>query len=64
MFIQKPADIRPSEITDKKIYLKRRRFPARGGHRAAGGVASGLFLPAGVRGRAETVRRAQERLSC
>ena len=43
MFIQKPADIRPSEITDRRIYRQRREFL-----RAAGIAAASLFLPVAV----------------
>ena len=43
MFIQKPVDIRPSEITDCRIYRQRREFL-----RAAGITAASLFLPLAV----------------
>jgi len=47
MLIKKPADIRSSEITDKKLYLRRREFL-----QAAAGVAAAA---AGVSGATETL---------
>jgi sulfoxide reductase catalytic subunit YedY len=41
MLIKKPDDIRPSEITDKRVYLSRRNF-LRGAALAASTVATGL----------------------
>jgi len=40
MLIKKPSDVKSSEITDKEIYLNRRKFMA-----AAGVMAAGLALP-------------------
>ncbi|UCE90504.1 MAG: mononuclear molybdenum enzyme YedY, partial [Pseudomonadota bacterium] len=46
MLIKKPADIRPYEITDRQVYLKRREF-MRGAGLALGSLAAGaLSLPA------------------
>ncbi len=46
MLIKKPADIKPSEITDKSVFLQRRRFlrdaVAAG---ATAGLAPGLLIP-------------------
>ena len=39
MLIKRPADIRSSEITDKKLYLNRREFIRRAGGTARGGGA-------------------------
>ncbi len=44
MFIGKPSDIKPSEITDRKVYLQRRRFLGVAGLSAAG-VAAAAALP-------------------
>lgn len=43
ILIKKPADIRPSEITDKDVYLKRRQFLQRAGLLTAGATLSGLM---------------------
>lgn len=43
MLIKKPADILPSEITDKAVYLSRRRFLLAG---TAAALATGVALPA------------------
>jgi sulfoxide reductase catalytic subunit YedY len=40
MLIKKPSDIKSSEITDKEVYLNRRKFMA-----AAGVMAAGIALP-------------------
>ena len=48
MLIKKPGDIRPSEITDRALYLDRRRF-IRGAGLAVAGIA-GLGLLAGCEG--------------
>ena len=48
MLIKKPADIRPSEITPKELYLNRREFiKSAGAVAAAGSVFAGLdtFAP-------------------
>lgn len=49
MLIKKPADIPSSEITDKKLYLNRRKFLAMAGAASAAGAvgfaAKGLFRP-------------------
>jgi len=44
MLIQKPADVRPSEITPRQVYLDRRRFLRQAGAAAIAGSA--LWLPA------------------
>jgi len=44
MLIKRPDDIKSSEITDKKLYLNRRRFIQAAGLGAAG-IGSGLLLP-------------------
>ncbi len=44
MLIKRPDDIKPSEITDEKIYHQRRAF-LRAGSRAALAVATGAALP-------------------
>ena len=41
MLIKRPADIRSSEITDKKLYVNRRQFI-----QAAGAVAGAVREPA------------------
>ncbi len=47
MLIQKPADIRPSEITSKKNYLNRRKF-IQSGALAGGSLLTGQSLAAVV----------------
>ena len=42
MLIKKPSDIKPSEITDPKVYLNRRLF-MRGAILAGSAVATGLI---------------------
>ena len=52
MLIQKPAYIRPSEITSKDNYLNRRQFIKAGtiaGALAAAGPAAGAIVPDGRR---------------
>ena len=44
MLIKKTPDLKPSEITDKELYLNRRRFLQSSGGMLAG-IASGLLLP-------------------
>ncbi|HHH39950.1 MAG TPA: protein-methionine-sulfoxide reductase catalytic subunit MsrP [Sedimenticola sp.] len=48
MLIRKPADISPSEITDRALYLERRRFLQRAGLMAA--AAAGVSLLSGCEG--------------
>ena len=45
MLIKRPDDIKSSEITDKKLYLNRRRF-IQAASLGAAGIGSGLLLPA------------------
>ena len=45
MLIKRPADIKSSEITDKKLYLNRRRF-IQAASLGAAGIGSGLLVPA------------------
>jgi sulfoxide reductase catalytic subunit YedY len=45
MLIKKPADIRPGEITDQALYLKRREFIKAASVAAAGLVIPGVFAP-------------------
>lgn len=49
MLIKKPDDIRPSEITDRALYLNRRRFIQGAGSILAAGATSGLILPGAAR---------------
>ena len=44
MLIRQPSDIRPSEITPRSVYLRRREFLAGA---AASGLAAGLFAAHG-----------------
>ncbi len=44
MLIKRPADIKSSEITDKELYLNRRRF-IQGASLGAAGLAAGLLAP-------------------
>ncbi len=47
MLIQKPTDIKPSEITPKELYLNRRQFMTTAGALAlTGSLSSDLLLPA------------------
>ncbi len=43
MLIKRPADIRPTEITDQALYLKRREFIKAASVAAAGLVIPGIF---------------------
>ena len=45
MLIKRPDDIKSSEITDKKLYLNRRRF-IQAASLGAAGIGSGLLVPA------------------
>ncbi len=44
MYIRKPSDIKPSEITDREVYRQRRRFLGLAGASAAG-IAAAAALP-------------------
>ena len=48
MLIKRPADIRSSEITDKKLYLNRREFIRAGGIAAAAGAAAACVVGSGA----------------
>jgi sulfoxide reductase catalytic subunit YedY len=48
VLIRRPADIRPSEITDRSLYLRRRAFIA-----GAAALGASMVLPAGARAAAK-----------
>ena len=58
MLIRKPDDIKSSEITDKKLYLNRRRF-IQAASLGAAGIGSGLLVPA-MFGNMDEARAARE----
>ena len=45
MLIKKPSDIKPSEITDKSIYMSRRNFLLMAASASVASIAAGLSLP-------------------
>ncbi len=60
MLIRKPADIRPSEITDKDTYLNRRKFmqgAASAGGAILAGSAAGAVLPEARRAALEGIEK-------
>jgi len=56
MLIKKPADIKPSEITDKSIYDQRRKFMQAGIGLTGAAMVPGLWLPADVQAAREKMK--------
>jgi len=50
MLIKKPSDIKPSEITDKDVYMNRRKFMQAAGSLALAGVTSPLLAKPSTQG--------------